>query len=294
MGTFAGHALPGSFFIIFGVWALYHALKSFYAQRAHELRHSGEGGPVYINRVSYPVRGCKSGCCSRDKLCPLDSYMKTAACLIGIAGEVFTGFNKDWHFVFMVNAQHATMYSMFGVSGIVELLIFYRVFKVPITPVDTYVHMLLAGVIIVQIASNIVELFCPDKPVFALIRIWGYLVQGTWFWHVGAILYPAASFMPIWDEYLKESAVGVCNLFCYHLLIDFAAIIVFAIPMSLRLGRMDASKANSRMEFMGRISRPSEEVQPSTVREEAHVIEESEETEMWNAKQHIVPLEIAE
>lgn len=54
---------------------------------------------------------------------------------------------------------------------------------------------------------------------------------------VGAVLYPAAWWMPTWDEVAKESMPRAVNLFCYHILIDFMAVISIACGMSLIYGR---------------------------------------------------------
>lgn len=132
MGTFAGHALPGSFFIFFGLWATYHSMKRYYRQRSAKIR--GEHGADYVNRISFPLKVSNAPRCCRgtaDWEIPLDSFLKAFCCIIGIVGEVYTGFNSEWKFVHIGNAQHSTMFGTFGLSGIVELLIFYGLIKVP-------------------------------------------------------------------------------------------------------------------------------------------------------------------
>lgn len=129
MGTFAGHALPGSFFLMFGIWSAIFQLKKYYRRQRYKLGFSAHPEPVYRNQMTTPVRFCESGCCG-GKLIPLDSYLKAICCAIGIIGEVYTGF-KDGIFTYIVNAQHSTMFAMFMLAGIFELLNFYRVFKFP-------------------------------------------------------------------------------------------------------------------------------------------------------------------
>ncbi|KAG5448897.1 Transmembrane protein 45B, partial [Clonorchis sinensis] len=258
MGTFAGHALPGSFFIFFSVWGLWDLLRRFYRRRAYELHLSSTPEPKYYNRVSSPLTG---GCNGRGL--PLDSMLKAITCLIGITGEVITGF-KDGKFVHIGNIQHCTMYSTFALSGIAETLMYYGIIKTSVqveyvfnfvallsegflflfhlhgrTPLDIYLHMLLLGMILLAIISGFAEVYMRDQPIYAIVRNWSILVQGTWFWQVGAILYPAASWMPVWDGISKESIPAAANLFCYHLLVDFVGIVLLASVMSLRLGRID-------------------------------------------------------
>ncbi|KAF8570262.1 hypothetical protein P879_01771 [Paragonimus westermani] len=264
MGTFAGHALPGSFFIVLSLWATYHVLRRFYRRRAYELHLSQRPTPKYSNRISFPLECGPAGCCS-NKHIPLDSWLKAATCVIGIIGEVYTGFDRNWRFVHIGNAQHSTMFATFGLSGIVELLMFYGLLKASIqveyifsfvallcegflfvfhlhgrTPLDIYLHMVLSGAILATIMAGLGEVIQMQQPIYALMRNWFLLVQGTWFWQVGAILYPVASWMPLWDGFAKQSIPRAANLFCYHLLIDFVVILVLASVMSLRLGCITA------------------------------------------------------
>ncbi|TGZ73803.1 hypothetical protein CRM22_001322 [Opisthorchis felineus] len=107
------------------------------------------------------------------------------------------------------------------------------------TPLDIYLHMLLLGMILLTIICGFAEVYMRDQPIYAIVRNWSILVQGTWFWQVGAILYPVASWMPVWDGMRKESIPAAANLFCYHLLADFVGIVLLASVMSLRLGRIN-------------------------------------------------------
>ncbi|KAF5403930.1 Transmembrane protein 45B [Paragonimus heterotremus] len=290
MGTFAGHALPGSFFIFFGLWATYHALRRFYRRRAYELHLSQEPTSKYSNRVSFPLECERTGCCNSKQI-PLDSWLKTVTCVIGIIGEVYTGFDHNWQFVHIGNAQHSTMFATFGLSGIVELLMFYGLIKTSIqveyifcfvallcegflflfhlhgrTPLDVYVHMLLLGMIIITIMIGFGEIACMNQPIYTLIRNWCLLVQGTWFWQVGAILYPTTRWMPLWDELAKQSIPRAANLFCYHLLIDFAVILVLASVMSLRLGCITArSTGEGHMGVATHMTRPVHTVEENVV-----------------------------
>lgn len=130
MGTFAGHALPGSFFIFFSVYGIYRILKTVYRNMAYRLNVSIDPAPEYTARISCPLPTEASGCC-KGRAIPLDSILKVVFCLIGITGEVITGFSKEWKFVHIGNAQHSTMFSGFAISGIAELMIFYGLVKLP-------------------------------------------------------------------------------------------------------------------------------------------------------------------
>lgn len=130
MGTFAGHALPGSFFLLFGIWSAIFQLKKYYRRKRYELGFLSHPEPSYRNQMTTPIRCPDKGCCCKTKEIPLDSILKASCCLIGIIGEVYTGF-KDGKFVYIGNAQHVTMFSMFMVAGIFETINFYRLMNLP-------------------------------------------------------------------------------------------------------------------------------------------------------------------
>ncbi|CAH8525148.1 unnamed protein product [Schistosoma curassoni] len=318
MGTFGGHALPGSFFILYGLWSIWHILEKFYRRKSYELNKSNEPTSEYTCRISYPIerkqhtendiKKCFS-CCKKSF--PLDSLAKLVFCIIGIIGEVITGFSNDWIFVHIGNAQHSTMFSLFGLSGAIELCIFYGIFKIPLqseylfhgialwgelflflfhlhhrNPLDVYLHLLLTGMIILGILVSVVELLNPHEPIYGLIRSWTYLMQGTWFWQVGAILYPKTSWMPEWDQQAKQSIPAAANLFAYHMLGNSVSIILIAIPVMIRTKASLMSDETMRTRLSRREYRqqPQEHQQSSQSLEQQNftIDNNSEEIELWN------------
>ena len=131
MGTFVGHILPGSFFILFAIWGLVFIIRSFYRRMACDLGRTLNQIPAYKSRITYPISpsGC---CCSNKGPYPIDSYLKVIFCIVGILNEVDGGLDSDYEFVRLNSYQHSTMYSMFALSGIIELLRFYGLLKVPL------------------------------------------------------------------------------------------------------------------------------------------------------------------
>ncbi|CAH8523871.1 unnamed protein product [Schistosoma margrebowiei] len=319
MGTFGGHALPGSFFIIYGLWSIWHIFKKFYQRKIYKLNQSNnELIHEYTCRISYPIESKQSNenniknCLNYyNKSFPLDSLAKLICCIIGIIGEIITGFNKNWIFIHIGNAQHSTMFSLFGLSGAIELCIFYRIIKIPIqseylfhgialwgelflflfhlhhrNPLDVYLHLLLTGMIILGILVSVLELLNPHEPIYGLIRSWTYLMQGTWFWQVGAILYPKTSWMPEWDQQAKQSIPAAANLFAYHMLGNFVAIILIAIPVMIRtkVGLMSDETMRKRLSRREYSQQPQEHQQNSqSLEQETFTIDNnSEEIELWN------------
>jgi hypothetical protein len=56
-------------------------------------------------------------------------------------------------------------------------------------PLDSLVHVLLTGVMISCVAVCAAEIAKPDSFLLALLRPMVVFFQGTWFWHVGAIMF---------------------------------------------------------------------------------------------------------
>ena len=91
-GTFWGHALPGSLFLL---WALFWIVQAFLRRGAHPSERSLEAGPVL----------------------PYAKVVGASLCVwIEIPGQGW--YPQD----VMMNWQHVTMYAVFGLSGAVDLL----------------------------------------------------------------------------------------------------------------------------------------------------------------------------
>ena len=71
----------------------------------------------------------------------------------------------------------------------------------------------------------------------ALGRVFGFLLQGTWFFQVGFLLYPPSG--KEWDEFSHDSMMISTMIFTIHLAFVFLFMIVFAIFIHLRVQKMD-------------------------------------------------------
>jgi hypothetical protein len=56
-------------------------------------------------------------------------------------------------------------------------------------PLDALVHKLLTGVMISCVVVCAAEIARPDSLMLAILRPMVVFFQGTWFWHVGAIMF---------------------------------------------------------------------------------------------------------
>ena len=146
MGTLAGHLLPGSFFIIFGVWwSFVTSMRYVLLNKKSPYKKNEKIG--YKSTVTMPCVCCPT---SGLRRAPIESWIKLLFSFVGIMGEFITGFEYDtisshnhedmmkgnteshelmhmhhhrrdiemaatvetWHFA-KNNVQHITMYSAF-------------------------------------------------------------------------------------------------------------------------------------------------------------------------------------
>ncbi|TNN12374.1 Transmembrane protein [Schistosoma japonicum] len=313
MGTFNGHALPGSFFILYGLWSIWHILEKFYRRKSYELNKSNEQVPKFTNRISNPIIIKHSNvvvnryCCKQ--VIPIDSAFKLIVSLLGIITETYPHLIDGPDVVFTTHsAQHLSMYAWFAFSGFLELCICYKVIKIPLeseylftsmalvselflflfhlhgrSPLNVYLHLLLTSMIILGILISIAELLHPHEPIYGLMRSWTYLMQGTWFWQVGAILYPKTSWMPIWDQLAKQSIPAAANLFAYHMLGNFVVIIlmIILVLMYTKVGFMNAETMTTRLSST-LIRRQHIHQQIEKEQEDFPTDNDPDEIEMWN------------
>uniref|UniRef100_A0A8C5PVX7 Transmembrane protein 45B n=1 Tax=Leptobrachium leishanense TaxID=445787 RepID=A0A8C5PVX7_9ANUR len=252
MANFKGHALPGSFFIVFGLW---WSVK-------HPLR--------YLNsKVKGPTRSEKC----YQRLDFIEGIVKAAFALIGILAEQFVpdgphmrlinGEDHTW--VKLMNWQHSTMYFFYGISGVVDILT-YLPLKVPLgmdrlflslavfiegilfyfhvhgrPDLDRHIHSLLLIAVFGGSISIMIEVFMRNHIVLELFRSSLAILQGTWFWQIAFVLYPLGD-APEWNQSEHENMMFITMCFCWHYAV---ALLIIAINYSLvccflsRRGKLD-------------------------------------------------------
>ena len=200
MGNFGGHALPGSFFIAFALWWTVQMFNRYFISLQRNTR--------FKSTVTYPC----SCLCGKLKEWPIESLVKIFFVTIGFTLEIITG-TSDGKFTALGNGQHATMFFFFGLSGVLDLLLY---FKAPLPKdvdyvinllavgvegllfhfhlhgrddLDVLLHTLLIYVITLNLVAICVEMRYRNNLLAALSRSYFFFLQGTWFWQVGFILY---------------------------------------------------------------------------------------------------------
>lgn len=225
MANFKGHALPGSFFFIVGLWwSVKYPLKYFHQQGKRNRL------PRYYQRLEI-----------------IEAAVRTAFSFIGILAEQFVPDGPHLHLIHgsewvkLMNWQHSTMYLFFGVSGLVDLLTFltghiplgvdrlmmamsvfmegflfyYHVHNRP--PLDQHIHSLLLFSSFGAAFSIVLEVFLRDNIVLELLRTSLLILQGTWFWQIGFVLFPRFG-MPEWDQKSHDNIMFITMCFCWHYL----------------------------------------------------------------------------
>ncbi|KAL4658598.1 transmembrane protein 45B [Arapaima gigas] len=227
MANFKGHALPGSFFLLFGLWwSVKYPLRHCWKKR---LLGARQQMPKFFNRLEF-----------------IEGVLKVFFAFVGIMAEQFVPdgphahlYNtKDQVWVKLMNWQHSTMYLFYGISGIADILstsplpvpqgldrlclsfalfvegfLFY--FHVQDRPhLDKHIHSLLLVAVFGGSASCFLEVFKRDHAVLELFRSSMAILQGTWFFQIGFVLFPFSG--KEWDQELHDNIMFITMCFCWH------------------------------------------------------------------------------
>ncbi|KAM6432425.1 transmembrane protein 45B [Liasis olivaceus] len=240
MANFKGHALPGSFFILFGLWwSVKYSLK--YISRSPNKNTHVQWNFKYVEII--------------------EGAVKVGLTTVGILAEQFvpdgphlylySGQPRSW--VKLMNWQHSTMYLFFGISGATDIIT-YSLTKMPIglgrfmlaislfvegflfyfhishrPMLDQHIHSLLLTAIFGGAATCLIQTFMHDNMILDFFAASLTLLQGTWFWQIGFVLYPPWG-GPEWDESNHDNIMFITMCFCWHYAI---AILIIAVNYSL-------------------------------------------------------------
>ena len=229
MGNFGGHALPGSFFVVYALWWTLRIFMRYYKSLA-------KGNKQFHNTVTY---SCPCNC-GRFSGWEWEGFVKIFFTSVGFTLEIITA-HKDGHFVYLGNGQHATIFFFFGLSGVVDLLVHHRMplpkgieyiamtlafviegllFKFHLhgrTPLDVLLHTLLLYTIAGCIASCLAEMRWRRSVIAPLARTYFLFLQGTWFWQVGFILYNPVPGSLGWEDDNHGQMMVITMMFAWHM-----------------------------------------------------------------------------
>lgn len=237
MGSLGGHVVPGCFFLVFGLWwaiiSCWTGIKLQY--RSKKVKRSDGGGSFSnykhghrLSRKSWiPQPFCQR--------IPLEPIIKILLPLMGVIVEEFFTYEpvagnsngsqthlvvfvytpvKNGHFTGLGKLQHIVMYSVFLMSGVIDLLtlcvrlpgrtsplfltlaflseglLFYFHIGSEDGALSTNVHKIIMAVIFACVIFSALRMLQATHLLINSGVAYSILLQGTWFIQAGYILYP--------------------------------------------------------------------------------------------------------
>ncbi|XP_053421706.1 transmembrane protein 45A isoform X2 [Nycticebus coucang] len=234
MGSFRGHAIPGSFFFIMGLWWSTKSILKYVCKK--QKRTCYLGSKTLFHRVEI-----------------VEGILVVGMALTGMAGEQFSTDGPhltlykegQWHQ--LMSWHHSTMYFFFGLSGMAEILCF-TISSLPASlpkfmlsnaffvegfifynhthgreMLDIFVHQLLVLVVLLTGLVAFMEFLLRGNILVELLRESLILLQGTWFWQIAFVLYPLSG-GPAWDQTDHDNILFLTICFCWHYALSFIII----------------------------------------------------------------------
>lgn len=250
MANFGGHAIPGSFFLLYGFWLTVKRILQHY-WRSNQPKRRQTLPPIF-KRLDY-----------------IEGGLQVFAAFVGIMVEQFVVdgphaqlYDKD-SWVKLMNWQHSTMYLFFGISGIALILstkfllvpsgvgrlalslalfvegflFYYHVHNRLL--LDAHIHSLLLVAVFGGSASIMLEVFIRDNIILELFGACMFILQGSWFYQIGFVLYPLSG--PDWNLTDHGNVMFVTMCFCWHL-----AVALLLVPCTATLVWLIVAKFSAK------------------------------------------------
>ena len=248
MPNFSGHALPGSIFILLGLWSTVNQFRYYHQSRTTR-------GRPYQNSATFKCFFL----CDRLSSFEIEGFLKIFVTTIGFIPEII------WHPqgpVRIRNYQHGTIYFFFGLNGVIDILQYHQMtpkyfsyisaalalmvegllFKFHIhgrAELDAGIHTLIVYASFLSVVALLIELQLPHSLLAGLARSYFYLLQGTWFWQVGYILYASSE---SWIQDNHDHIMLAKLIFTWHM----GAIFVLQLVIGGFIGRYYSCKYELR------------------------------------------------
>ncbi|XP_022243062.1 transmembrane protein 45B-like [Limulus polyphemus] len=232
----------GAFFISFSLyWTLQHVLLlEARRQRGFRVRRWKFGYRAELRDQQTPSssskaqtetmesKGCNlRGFCLQHRRWLLEGMLKISCAVIGIAGEMFAAF-PEGKFRKLEDIQHVSMYCMFVLSGIVDILCYSNIifpkgtsnfvlalaFGVETlmflntetkSSLEKEVHYLMICTVILCVISTLAEMRFPTHIPLKFLRSYFTLLQGCWSVQMGFLLKSAYSSTPYLCQWISST-----------------------------------------------------------------------------------------
>ena len=244
MSVFWEHILPGSFFMVFGVWLIVQTWRHYFVSLTKR-------GQPYMSQVSYSTQ------CRRYSV----DLMALLLCICGFLGSVtqlthlhynpsyqeinnnsnngFVGRSLD-----VTTAHHVTMYCFFGLAGAfkllhpvlkglvpwieeVEYLVLIMAFAVQALLfkfhligrdiLDTMLHTYSLYCVYACIIMTFAELIFRNQVLLSLGRSYFIILSGTWLWQLAFILDSPFPGHVKWDPDNHDDIMLTTLMFSWHI-----------------------------------------------------------------------------
>ncbi|XP_077449276.1 transmembrane protein 45B [Stigmatopora argus] len=279
MANFGGHAIPGAFFLLFGLWlTIKHTLQHYWKKNQLKGRAIL---PPFFKRMEYIEGGLQI-------FASFVGIMVEQFVVDGPHARLYDAENNAW--VKLMNWQHSTMYLFFGISGIALVLstfsklvpvgvdrfalslalfvegflFYYHVHSRP--PLDAHIHTLLLVAVFSGSASTMMEVFVRDHFILELLKAFLFILQGSWFYQIGFVLFPPRG--PQWDLTLHSNIMFVTMCFCWHIASAFFVVTCTSAAVWIIIRRFSRRAKDIEMAMRSKLS---------TANSEKALLEDSEE-----------------
>ncbi|KAK6986671.1 transmembrane protein 45B [Biomphalaria glabrata] len=236
MGTLIGHVIPGTFMLFWGWWWAVGCILRYFSCK--------KSGARYVSTPTFQNVCCK-GIISR---LPVESVMKVILSAVASLNELIV-----FRPVSSISIeQHATMYLFFLLSGVVDLCIYYGLHlpsgssygamvlafvmegllftsHVHGRPeLDAYIHQLLVYIIFLTALVIALEMKFKTSILLGMTRSYLTMLQGSWFFGVGIILYGHKQ-PSFWDHESHTLIMYATLYFCWHCAVHLILLVLFTL-----------------------------------------------------------------
>ncbi len=257
MGSFIGHVIPGSFFILFGVWWIIQITRKYLWSLSRKTE------PFRATATFPPKLKCQN--------LDLEALLALSAGIIGMIIELFIANVMVGKSIGVNNGQHATMYFFFSMVGLIGILAptlrkllpnieHFRYLSLALAytaeallfkfhlfgrdGMDIMVHTLLLYAVYGCIILTLAEMVRPTQVLLPLGRAFFTVLQGSWFWQTAFILYNPIPGHAEWDHENHHQTMLITCFFTWHMGFIFLFILLCGIGWSCaykKAGYLDES-----------------------------------------------------
>ncbi|KAL1482882.1 hypothetical protein MTO96_013387 [Rhipicephalus appendiculatus] len=187
METFAGHALPGIFFILFGTWWTFAAWRNYVRSRQNKQRYAT--APCLLESLQH----------------------QTMYAFYLLNGVVDVMYNAGFPF------PPRTDYVALLLASASEGLLFHlHLHGRP--HLNVVVHTLLVYSMVAMVACIVAEMCRPRSVLLSLGRAYFCLLHGTWLWQIGFVLHNPLPGYKSWDVTSHMDSMLAASAFAWHLM----------------------------------------------------------------------------